>query len=229
MTQARPGLIDLVILVPDRNTEAAIKGILGRSRSLGIRNITFEVFVHPERDPGCYNRRSHDFLRSMAGRYAHALVVFDKAGCGQESQERISIERNVEDNLRASGWGDRAAALVIDAELEAWVWTDSTHVPECLGWQGHMEDLRKWLDAKGLWPARSVKPPDPKRAMEQVLVEARKPRSSSIYLALAQRVSFQRCSDRAFRKLRLVLGKWFADTPDSSGSCSTDIHVLETG
>lgn len=208
MTQQSSGLIDLVILVPDRNIEAAVKGILSRPQALGIREISSSVFTHIERDPGCF-KRSHDFLRPMTNIYKHALVIFDKVGCGQESQGRETIERIVENNLSISGWENRAAAVVIDPELEAWVWSDSPEVASCLGWEAGITDLRRWLTDKGLWPRYARKPVDPKLAVEQVLRQVKKPRSSAIYKLLAQRVSFERCIDPAFLKFKAVMQKWF--------------------
>lgn len=200
--------IDLVVLVPDRNTEAAVKGILSRTQALGIREISFDIFIHIERDPGCY-RRSHDFLKPMINKYRHALVIFDKAGCGQESREREAIEGDVEKGLSISGWEDRAAAVVIDPELEVWVWSESPEVANCLGWESSITDLRSWLTEKGLWPKYSRKPIDPKLAVEQVLRQVKKPRSSAIYKLLAQRVSFARCTDPAFLKFKRIMQHWF--------------------
>ena len=37
---------DLVVLAADKNMEFAVKGILGRFRSLGIREITVDFRVH---------------------------------------------------------------------------------------------------------------------------------------------------------------------------------------
>ena len=43
---------DLIILVADKNMEFAVRGILTRLEALGIRDITYDLYVHPERDPG---------------------------------------------------------------------------------------------------------------------------------------------------------------------------------
>lgn len=199
---------DLVILAPDKNMEAALRGIISRNESVGIPPISFDLFVHPERDPGCLHR-AHDFLRPFLGSYDHALVVFDRIGSGQETLASTDLETTVLGKLSNSGWGDRAKVLVIDPELEVWVWSDSPHVADCLGWRERPDDMRSWLAHQQLWPLRDAKPHDPKHAVELVLRQVGRPRSSAIYGQLASTVSFQRCTDIAFRSLIATLQKWF--------------------
>jgi len=201
---------DLVILVPDNNMAAAIRGVLSRPKALAIHRLLFDVYVHVERDPGCLNR-GHDFLRPLTKTYAHALILFDRDGSGQETQTRESLEEAVTRRMAAAGWEDRGRAIVLDPELEVWVWSDSTHVDRCLGWQGRQPDLRTWLRQQGSWLQDDPKPADPKGAMETVLKRARKPRSSSIYEQIAQKVSFRRCADPAFLRFRELLRKWFPE------------------
>ena len=207
MTQA---VGDLVVLVPDKNMEFAVRGLLSRPQSLSIRQIRCEVHTHIERDPGCL-KRGHDFLRPMVSRYTHGLVMFDRAGCGRESLPRQQLEEAVENRLSGSGWGDRAAAIALDPELEVWVWSDSPQVAACLGWEADGRDLRAWLVEQGLWPQDAIKPSDPKAAMERALGEVRKQRSSATYGCLARAVSFRRCTDPAFQKLTSILAQWFPD------------------
>ncbi len=199
---------DLVILVPDKNMEAAIKGILSRHQSLGIRQVDHQVLLHPARDSGCL-KQGHDLLRPFSNRYAHGLVLFDREGCGREAKAREQLEDDVERQLRASGWGDRSAAVVIDPELEIWVWSESAHVPGALGWESDLASLRKWLIDHHFLTRDQTKPDRPKEAMEKILRIRSKPRSSSIYFELAQKVGFQRCREPAFLKLRTTLAGWF--------------------
>ena len=199
---------DLIVLVPDRNMEAAISGLLCRSQALTTRPVTFRIYVHIERDPGCYHR-AHDFLRPMTTRASHALVVFDREGSGHESDPVSDLEEEVTRRLAAAGWGDRAAAIAIDPELEVWVWSDSPHVDRCLGWEGEQPSLRAWLEEQGMWPPGEPKPQDPKLAVELALRRARKPRSSALYRQLADTVGLDRCSDPAFARLRALLRTWF--------------------
>jgi len=199
---------DLAILVPDKNMEAAVKGILTRPQALGIDPIDFRVYIHIGRDPGCY-RHGHEFLRPMAGSHRHALIMLDRMGCGQDAMERRDIENEIENNLVRSGWEDRAAAIVIDPELEAWVWSRSPAVAACLGWASGSSEMRRWLAGKGLWAEHALKPTDPKLAVEQVMYHVRKRRSSAVYEQLGQKISFQRCMDPAFQKFKKTLQKWF--------------------
>ena len=200
---------DLVILVPGRDEQAALEGLVSRPESLGIRPVQAAFQRHPDRDAGCL-LWAHEFLRSQLRRFEHALVMLDRVGCGRERLSREELEAEVEGRLSVSGWGDRAAAVVIDPELEAWVWSDSPHVAEHLGWADRQPPLCEWLREQGLLDEGEVKPSDPKEAVERSLRRVRKPRTSAIYKHLATTVGLKRCVDPAFAKLCKVLRRWFA-------------------
>ena len=201
---------DLVILVPDIDIQSGLQGIMERNQALGIRGIPSVDFRrHVERDPGCL-LRGHDFLRPFVNEYEHALVVLDRVGCGREGETREELEGGIEVRLQAAGWDRRAAAVVIDPEIEAWVWSDSPHVDEVLGWEGRRPALREWLVGRGLLTAPDQKPGDPKAAMVEALFEAGKaPRSASYYRELGRTVGLDRCTDPAFEKFRTTLRNWF--------------------
>ncbi len=200
---------DLVVLVADKNMEQTVKGLLGRSRSLGIRPLEYDTFVHPRRDPGCLNE-AHDFLRPFARSYGYALVMFDREGCGREQVEARTLAEEVKARLADNSWPDRAEVVVLDPELEVWVWSASPHVAACLGWADCQPSLRAWLAEEGHWPPETPKPPRPKEAMEAALRQVRKPRSSAIYLELAQTVSLQGHTEPAFLRFAGALQRWFA-------------------
>lgn len=199
---------DLVVLVADKNMEFAVKGILGRFLALKIRQAIPVVHVHPEKDPGCL-LRGHEFLSLFQSQFAHALILLDREGCGQEKADRETLEVDIERRLSQSGWDGRAAAVVIDPELEMWVWSDSPQIDAVLGWQGKSPELRLWLKTKNFLQEGQAKPARPKEALESALRTARKPRSSSLYLQLAKQVGLERCVDPAFAKLRASLQEWF--------------------
>ncbi len=204
---------DLVLLVPDKNIEYTVKGVLTRYQALGIRQLVyqqdFDCFVHPEHDPGCL-RTSENFLRPLANQYEHALVLFDREGCGKDHLSREVIEQEVEDRLSQSGWNNRAKVIVLDPEIETWVWSDSSHVDKVLGWEGKQPDLRTWLQSQSFLFPGQLKPERPKEAMQSALRQSGKSRSSALYFQLAEKVSLNRCVDPAFLKLKAILQQWFA-------------------
>jgi hypothetical protein len=199
---------DLIVLVADKNMEAAIRGILNRHDSLGIRRITFDIYVHLHRDPGCL-LESHTFLLPFSQNYRHSVVMFDRDGCGQENSLREELEVSVENLVSSVGWENRSAAIVIDPELECWVWKDSPHVSNALGWGDNLNNLHTWLRENSLLSENATRPIRPKEALEAALRVVRKPRSSAIYSMLAQRVSLKNCIDLSFLKLRASLQNWF--------------------
>jgi hypothetical protein len=196
---------DLLCLAADRNIEAVLHGLLGRSEALGLSDVTVDVLVHPRRDPGCYHE-AHEFLRPFRDGYRHALVIFDRDWEGAPAQDALMLEQDVRLRLGSDGWAD---VVVIDPEIEVWVWSDSPHVDDCLGWRDRNPDLRTWLSKQALWNAGQPKPDDPKEAVERALRAVKIPRSSAIYRNLARRASVRRCTDDSFARFRERLGTWF--------------------
>ena len=201
-------MIDLFCLVADKSMEATISGLLDRPESLGIRRITRETVVHDRRDPGCFHYAA-DFLRGYRSRANHALVILDHAWGGVPADTAAEVEHLLEDGLQREGMGDWVRAVVIEPELEAWVFSGSKHVESVLGWSGRNPELREALANQNLWTAGVDKPDDPKKAMEWALRQRKLPRSSSIYRELASKVSTQSCTDRAFQRLRGLLQDWY--------------------
>jgi hypothetical protein len=203
---------DLAVLVPDKDIEATLQALLKRPEALAIRAVSFRIYVNTDRDPGCLLRPQTILHAGLAKQFAHALVVFDHDGCGQEDKPREELEAQAVDILRAAGWEDRAEAVVIDPELENWVWSDSPHVATGLGWPDSLNALCAWLQEQGLWNPDYAKPADPKACVERVRRHVLKPRSSAMYGQLAASVSTSRCTDPAFAKLKRILHGWFTET-----------------
>lgn len=198
---------DCVILVADLDTENALKGVLSRPESLGCRSFSFEIQRHPRRDPGV-RLEAASFLRLFVKTHSRAVAVLDRHGSGADQKLAVKIEQEVEEAL-AADWRQNAIAVVIDPELESWVWSDSPEVDQKLGWDGQSPSLRKWLLDQNLWQATDLKPRDPKLAFDRSLRQVKKAKSAYIFEALGKSVSTKRCNDRAFVKLRERLAEWF--------------------
>ena len=165
--------------------------------------------MHAKWDNGCrLTATSH--LRPYLTSHHYALVVFDRDGCGSE-RSRLEIQQEVD--LSRNGWRDRSKAIVIDPEIEAWVWSNSPDVARALGWGSDFQALREWLGSQDLWASGYLKPQDPKSAMRKAMEKARLPkkarRSSSKFYDLATTVDFTGCDDPAFVELTRTLRAWF--------------------
>ena len=196
---------DLVVLVPDKNTEHAVRGAFRRDKALGIRAIDFEVIVDQGRDGGV-RRRGTQILQVERRGFSHALLMFDYEGSGAATS-REDLEADLDAALLPV-WGTNAKSIVIEPEVDIWMWGAETHLREVIGWRAAL-GIRDWLKARDFGFTADGKPDRPKEALEAIFREAREPRSSAHYEALARRLSLQRCQDEAFIRLRQALIGWF--------------------
>ena len=155
--------LDLVALVPGKDERETIDGLLSkRGKSLGISEINCRILVHPTKRPWLLSRspgNRQPFLRQAA----HALVIFDHDGSGQEERDASDLVSDLQSRLSKGGWNDRAEVIVVEPELEVWVWSESPEVEKTLGWSGQSTNLRTWLASRGAWPVDKTKPPRPRR------------------------------------------------------------------
>lgn len=199
---------DLIILVADQNMRDCIEGLIPRlPHVLNVSPFSYNIFVHSNRDPGC-RTQSSAFLASFQNQYRFGLVIFDKDGCGKESLSRSELETEVEALLSITGWRDRAKVIVIDPELENWIWVRSSQFAEIINWE-NIESLYQWLSDQEYLTNESPKPNRPKEAFEAALYISKKRRSSSIYKQIASRVSFKNCTDQSFLKFIQSMNDWF--------------------
>lgn len=202
---------ECIFLLADHTMSEVFKAFLQRDKfhqSLGCGAFTFDpkqdIFVDElGNDPGVYNR-AHLLLESFQNSHSRAVVVLDAAWEGSPGAEMII--NGIETNLR-SRW-EHYAVVVIDPELEAWIWQDNDHVANAFHYRSPLS-LREWLKQSGDWPEGCAKPPDPKAAVEKVLRHTRTPRSAALYRNVVNRISTRGCTDPAFVRLVETLRAWF--------------------
>lgn len=199
---------DLVVLAADRDMEATLEGLLNRRHALEIKAIRYNVFRHPEHDAGC-RTQGVNFLRNFSRNHQYALLCFDLDGSGEDDANPEELERNLELELSRNGWDDRAKAIVINPELEIWIWSGSSQVDNICGWGGRIPSMRDWLVEEKYLNSRNAKPDRPKEAFRHTLREVRKQPSSSLFKKMAEKVSFKSCTDRAFKKFISTIQEWF--------------------
>ena len=201
---------DLIVLTADPHMQRTVETLLGnRQRALGIPGISFDVQRHPHRDSGCRNA-SEGILRPLRNEYRKAMTVFDFDGSGARNATASELETELERQYELAGWEKgQVAFIVIEPELEAWLFgTSYSHLQRAVNWS-QSEPINEWLAAMGYMVAGNAKPSDPKGAIEAILKLEKMPLSSDLFAELARRVSLNRCQDRAFQKFRNILRRWF--------------------
>jgi len=198
---------DLVVIAADGGIEQTIRGILTRPEALGIRPLQGVEYpkLH-QLDHGAY-AKGHELAASYRDTHEHALIVFDFDWEGRPADNAWRMTCEIEDKLEKI-WGDNGRCVIIDPELEIWIWSDSPHVAKALGWND-MSELKRWLERQDLWAMGEPKPTDPKKAYSRAIREKKIPPSNAIFNELATNVSFNRCQDRSFLRLKKILRDWF--------------------
>ncbi len=223
---------DLFVVVADLDAENVIKTLLStRKKALGVA-VDFDpdtdFLRYNKRDSGCY-QDAVSVLTPPRRTHEHALIIFDRHGCGAESADRKAIEDDVERRLRGSGWpAGMAAAVVIDPELEAWVWSTSPHVANVLGWGEHRNRLRPFLADARLWDAQTHKPTQPKEAVRSAVRHKRARFTAASFADLAENVSVDGCHDEAFCKLCETLVRWFGTAGSGTDSGEPELPDPDT-
>lgn len=200
---------DLVIVTADQDAEFTVKRLL--QRELGMFDIaafTWEVIRHPGRDSGC-RVRSKDLLRDLQNSYRYAIVVFDFEGCEPpRGHTKLQVAAAVEGDLARNGWRDRSKAILIDPELENWIWMRHDRMAQAIRWEGQQE-LYGWLEERALVDPGQAKPPRPKESLHKVLRQKQVRPSASQFDAIATMAPLRQCTDPAFKELMDTLAGWF--------------------
>ena len=197
---------DLVLLVADKNAQFALKGALSRPKALGIRPIDFEFRVHPGRDGGT-RKSGPEVLALERRRFQHGLLVLDFEGSGTDAPDAKALETELDGRLSAH-WKEAAKSIVIQPELDVWIWGTDNAVEGAMEWPAGPK-VREWLRSQGFTFEANGKPTRPKEALEAALRVPDLPRSSALYQAIAEKISLRRCGDEAFARLRKQLVTWF--------------------
>ena len=87
-------------------------------------------------------------LRNFVRDHRYAIVVFDKHGCGNPEESRESVRDAVERSLSRNGWPDRCKAIVIEPELETWIWNRSKPSDPKEALKAVLRKTRKRLSAR---------------------------------------------------------------------------------
>ena len=134
-------------------------------------------------------------------------MVLDFEGSGTDLANAKALELQLDARLSAQ-WKDAAKTIVVEPELDVWLWGADNAVEAAIGWPAG-QSIREWLREREFAFEASGKPVRPKEALEAALRVPGLPRSSALYHTIAEKISVRRCSDEAFLRLRKQLVEWF--------------------
>jgi hypothetical protein len=198
---------DLFLLVADKNMDFALKGALDRPKALEIRPVQYEIRAHPGRDGGI-RKSGPEILALERRRFSHALLILDFEGSGTDLANGKDLEARLDERL-SRVWNAQAKAIVIEPELDVWVWGSDNAIGDVIRWPSG-KTIREWLLEQGFQFTSNGKPERPKEALESLLREQKVPRSSALYQDIARKISLRKCKDEAFQRLRRQLVAWFS-------------------
>lgn len=202
---------ELVILVADGTMRAVFTAFFERRFDLVLScapfdfNPRLDIFHDPVERDGGVHIRCHQILERFKRTHQRALVVIDQQFGGERPSEHV--RREIEQRLTDNGWHGRAAAVVIEPELEVLLWQDNVNVERALRHQGG--SLRQLLAQDGRWPASVAKPPAPKELIQGLIRTNRAGAPVAVYAKIVSAVSTAGCADPAFHRIRDALRAWF--------------------
>ncbi|MGH7172554.1 MAG: methylation-associated defense system protein MAD4 [Gemmataceae bacterium] len=208
---------DCVFFTADSTMRQALLGFLTRKDcfkhyNLGTAPFQFDanedLFASATMDPGTYTT-GEELLKPFQNTHRHAVLMLDADWDGSPGAE--TIRNDLTSRILASGWSEGSfRVIVVDPELEAWIWQRNQRVATALKFGSVAEMVKAVQDAKVDWPDGEPKPSDPKKALEAVATRRRGIGfSSAIHRSITATVSLVNCQDAAFLELRQTLQGWF--------------------
>ncbi len=198
--------LDLVALVADHHIDAVLRALLRRFwprvRFRSLRGMG---------DPDVFYR-AEERLRPFIRWALYALVVMDfRWDRPPDLRSPDRIQEELRSRLSRSGWRDRCEVIVIDPEVEQWLWADPRLIVEWL-------DPNHKYPIQSLFPVRTTKPDQPKEELDRIIRRINHRyrlgvrMKTELYEWVAEKVSkrlLETCTDPAFSALRSALSSWF--------------------
>jgi len=204
--------VDLLAFVADADLLAVMEEVLARPAELGAGAFTFKVDRHTGRDPGMV-KDGPELVRMRKAEAERCVLIWDHQGSGWEARHTASESRiRIIDKLERFTWKDCSDALVLEPELEEWLWRDPPSIARHL--EVEPANFDAWVDAfagKQRLSATTAKTTCPKELLYHVFKSRwnRQPRPGD-YRAIAKLADLSGWGHSAsFSSLLGVLVRWF--------------------
>lgn len=203
---------DLLLYVADADAQAFMNSLLNKPLALNIRQITFDIERHPQRDSGMVQSGA-ELTRMKKGRYRKALLTWDHHGSGRDhKQSAEEVRTEMQNKLDSYTWRDNSSISIFVPELEQWLWYCENALLSYCGIRA--DQLHAWLDersAKLGKPIETIKAEQPKELFEYVMREHLKrtisPRDFAEIGKRAGVTGLMDCS--SFHSIVDILRDWF--------------------
>jgi hypothetical protein len=203
---------DLLVVLEGRDDKEVMRAVLNRPNDLGIRTITFEL----DRRSRAVPTQEPDLARDQRKEFQFAICLWDHVGSPYENERPAQAQGKVQARLNQNTLRDCSKALVIDPELEIWLWQDQAAIATVL--EVNAPQLIEWLDdwQKGYFPDKNIGAlieQFPKEALEAVFQRAKEKPSAALYRRIASEANLGLWSQASsFQQMRRALRKWFPRT-----------------
>lgn len=199
---------DLVLICPDRRWKAVLEAFLERSKHLGIRDISSQVYCLGAGGSKTLLAQAAAIAEQQVQNFNHCLILLDADRAGDE-RDPIEVEASVRE-VMGSSWEGRASAIVASPSLEAWLLEAHRVFARVPGLRG--VDVRQWLSESGLWPMDEAQPDQARHAMERLFDahDARMSAASYRMIAAAYPFRFDRIENPSIRRFIHTLRDWFS-------------------
>jgi hypothetical protein len=143
-------------------------------------------------------------------KHRHAVIVLDREF--GTAYDAVFLHDDLVKRIAQTGWPlDRFEVVVIDPEIEAWIWQQNKRVADALHAKS-MAEVTAILAAAGYaWTSTVPKlaPNRPKEALEAVLRHKQLRWSSAYHKKITESIPVAKCSEPTFVELRNTLQRWF--------------------
>jgi len=203
---------DLLLYVADADAQAFMNSLLNKPLALSIRQITFDIERHPQRDSGMVQSGA-ELARMKKSQYQKVLLTWDHHGSGRDhKQSPEQVEEEIQNKLDSYTWRGNSSVTIFMPELEQWLWySENALISYC---NITIEQLRKWLDERSNKLGKTVdalKTEQPKELFEYVMRERLKRTiSPRDFAEIGRRAGVsQLMACESFRSIVNVLRNWF--------------------
>ncbi len=203
---------DLLVYVADADALAFVRAILTRHQALEMRQVTFDIERHPQRDAGMVQSGA-ELTRMKKGQYAKALLLWDHHGSGRDHRQTPDqVAQEIQGKLDSFTWSGNSTSTVLVPELEQWLWHCESAVAAHHGVTA--VQLQLWVNERAAKLAKTgeeLKQQQPKELFEHIVRDRiKRTISPRDFEAIGQRASVHALlACDSFRAIAQTLRAWF--------------------